>query len=420
MAAEHDRPAGAAVAHDRPAEKVAPARSVRRRAAQVIDEQRAKMFAQVAAAVDGRDPEGVHDMRVASRRLRAALKVFAPWLAPEDLARIAPAVRTLTRALGRVRELDVLRLRLSGLGTHATPPRAIAIECVDARLARQRRRARARMMAAFAKVDLDRLDARLQRLVARLERDTPVAQAPPGTVADAPSIDAVAAAHGAQASLATHTGGRELSTRDPGGRESSTWDPGGRESSTWDPGGRESSTWDPGDPPIGALLEELAPAVLEEARAVSRAELPVEVGTPHSAEALHRVRVAAKKLRYTLEIVVPYLGADGAAVVKRLRGAQEHLGDFHDDCVLDDTLRPAVERARQRGRPLLATELRALRTGRRRALVRDERAVRAALATLRDEDFAGIVARTLVAAGVSLPDPEPAVKPGASAAQAGA
>ena len=400
MAAEHDRPAGAAVAHDRPAEKVAPARSVRRRAAQVIDEQRAKMFAQVAAAVDGRDPEGVHDMRVASRRLRAALKVFAPWLAPEDLARIAPAVRTLTRALGRVRELDVLRLRLSGLGTHATPPRAIAIECVDARLARQRRRARARMMAAFAKVDLDRLDARLQRLVARLERDTPVAQAPPGTVADAPSIDAVAAAHGAQASLATHTGGRELSTRDPGGRE--------------------SSTWDPGDPPIGALLEELAPAVLEEARAVSRAELPVEVGTPHSAEALHRVRVAAKKLRYTLEIVVPYLGADGAAVVKRLRGAQEHLGDFHDDCVLDDTLRPAVERARQRGRPLLATELRALRTGRRRALVRDERAVRAALATLRDEDFAGIVARTLVAAGVSLPDPEPAVKPGASAAQAGA
>ena len=39
-----------------------------------------KMFAQIASAVDGRDPEGVHDMRVATRRLRACLRVFARWL----------------------------------------------------------------------------------------------------------------------------------------------------------------------------------------------------------------------------------------------------------------------------------------------------------------------------------------------------
>ena len=48
-----------------------PGSSVHQRASQVIADQLEKIFQQVAAAVDGRDPEGVHDMRVATRRLRA-------------------------------------------------------------------------------------------------------------------------------------------------------------------------------------------------------------------------------------------------------------------------------------------------------------------------------------------------------------
>lgn len=346
------------------------------------------MFAQVASAVDGRDPEGVHDMRVATRRLRAALNVFAPWLEPDEFARLAPAVRSLTRALGRVRELDVLRLRLSGLAAQATPQRALAIESIDARLARSRSRQRARMMATFAKVDLDRLDGRLQRLVAQLARHVDPATAPPDADAAAPSIDAVAAAHM--------------------------------------PAPSPASVQHPVDLPIDVLLEALAPAVLEEARDVALTEPPVEIGTPRSAEALHRVRIAAKKLRYTLEIVAPYLGGGGSAAVKRLRGVQEHLGDFHDDCVLDDTLRPAYERAQERGRPLLAAELRALRATRRRALLRDERAVRAAMAKLRDEDFVGVVAQALRGAGIAVPEPvasedapEKPASATASAAQAG-
>ncbi len=106
--------------------------SLRLRAAQVIDDQRAKMFAHVAAAVDGRDPEGVHDMRVASRRLRAALKVFAPWLDADDLDRLAPAVRTLTRGLGGVR----------GARRAAPPPRG-------ARGARHATSARSRSSASM-------------------------------------------------------------------------------------------------------------------------------------------------------------------------------------------------------------------------------------------------------------------------------
>ncbi|MFN8603854.1 MAG: CHAD domain-containing protein [Candidatus Binatia bacterium] len=357
-----------AAPQDRPAEKVAPAPSVRLRAAQVIEEQRVKMFAQVASAVDGRDPEGVHDMRVATRRLRAALKVFTPWIESADLARVGPNIRTLTRALGRVRELDVLRLRFAGLAAQATPQRAMAIESIDARLARRRSRARAQMMAAFAKVDLDRLDARLQRLVAQLASHADPTASPAGTPPADPSSDAVPAAQTAATVGAAH----------------------------------------PLDVRIDVLLSALAPDVVAEARDVSLADLPAEIGTAHSAEALHQVRIAAKKLRYTLEIVAPYLAAGGNAAVKRLRGVQEKLGDFHDDCVLDDVLRPAVVRAQERGRPLLAAELRALRTTRRRALLRDERAVRAAMVKLRDEDFVAFVTGALRDAGVALHESGPA------------
>ena len=340
-----------------PAENDAPASTVRLRAAQVIDEQRAKIFGHVAAAVDGRDPEGVHDMRVATRRLRACLAVFTPWLDADDLGRVAPAVRSLTRALGRVRELDVLRLRLGELATTAAPQRALAIECVDARLARRRSRARARMMARFAKVDLDRLEGRLRRLTAQLAR--------PGAAASADAAAAGAPRAGDAAAPAAAGAG--------------------------------------GDPPIADLLAALAGAVLDEAREVSCPSLPEQVGTEHAAEALHAVRIAAKKLRYTLEIVAPYLGEGGTSVVRRLRAVQDKLGDFHDDTVLDDTLRPAIERALERDRPLLAAELRGLRSSRRRALLRDERAVRLAIAQLREDDFVGLVAGALAAAGVELP-----------------
>jgi len=61
-----------------------------------------------AAALDGSDIEGVHQMRVALRRLRAALVFFAPWLPPQQAAWMQKEARWLARKLGAVRDLDVL------------------------------------------------------------------------------------------------------------------------------------------------------------------------------------------------------------------------------------------------------------------------------------------------------------------------
>ena len=60
----------------------------------------------------GEDPEELHDMRVATRRMRAACAVFAPSLNDEAMAPLVKGLRRAGRALGAVRDLDVFRLKL--------------------------------------------------------------------------------------------------------------------------------------------------------------------------------------------------------------------------------------------------------------------------------------------------------------------
>lgn len=70
----------------------------------------------------GRDPEALHDMRVATRRIRAAMSTFREYLSPTALA-AGSEVAWLTRALGPVRDLDVqierLNARMSEAGVDA-------------------------------------------------------------------------------------------------------------------------------------------------------------------------------------------------------------------------------------------------------------------------------------------------------------
>lgn len=53
------------------------------------------------------DIEGVHQMRVATRRLRNALRVFGPYLPPDYLESYPRRIRKTARRLGAVRDLDV-------------------------------------------------------------------------------------------------------------------------------------------------------------------------------------------------------------------------------------------------------------------------------------------------------------------------
>jgi CHAD domain-containing protein/transposase-like protein len=69
------------------------------------------LFAQMLLHEDGtllgEDIEELHDMRVATRRMRAAFDVFSGAFAPKALKRHLKGLRRTGRTLGRVRDLDV-------------------------------------------------------------------------------------------------------------------------------------------------------------------------------------------------------------------------------------------------------------------------------------------------------------------------
>jgi inorganic triphosphatase YgiF len=65
-------------------------------------------LANLAPAADGRDPEGVHQLRVALRRLRSALSLFRPALPEADRVRLNDELRWLLGELGPARDRDVL------------------------------------------------------------------------------------------------------------------------------------------------------------------------------------------------------------------------------------------------------------------------------------------------------------------------
>ena len=64
------------------------------------------------AALDWSDPEGVHSMRVASRRLRSAFRDFTPYLRKRGLTSVQKQMKILADALGEVRDQDVAIMAL--------------------------------------------------------------------------------------------------------------------------------------------------------------------------------------------------------------------------------------------------------------------------------------------------------------------
>jgi CHAD domain-containing protein len=53
---------------------------------------------------------------------------------------------------------------------------------------------------------------------------------------------------------------------------------------------------------------------------------------------MHRLRIAAKGLRYTLEFFEGVLGDDAKIMIEELKNLQDHLGDLHDSIVAIDLL----------------------------------------------------------------------------------
>ena len=226
------------------------------------------------AASEG-DAESVHRFRVASRRLRAAL----PALPPDAPARagnpgsIRKQARTLTRAFGGVRELDVSLGLLDEYGA-AHPDLRRALRSMRGPIARERSARRRQMLRTLRQIDPAALAARIRTLVA--ESDTAEGHA--------------------------------------------------------------------------RRRARLADRV--EARTAELAAQMDAVGQLYAPFRLHPVRIAAKKLRYALELARELHGVPTLALTRRLKAVQDQLGRLHDLEVLTAWTRvvrsrPAATRARR-------------------------------------------------------------------------
>jgi inorganic triphosphatase YgiF len=98
----------------------------------------------------GVDPEGVHDVRVAIRRLRSALALLedAPGFDARRLGRWRKRLKGLAAALGAVRDLDVQLERLAAY-RDAQPEARDALQSIWDQMMEERDEARAEMLAAL-------------------------------------------------------------------------------------------------------------------------------------------------------------------------------------------------------------------------------------------------------------------------------
>jgi CHAD domain-containing protein len=118
----------------------------------LIGERWEDVWKAVPRAVEGADIEGVHDVRVASRRLRAAMDVAAPAFPPSWYKPLLDAAKEITSELGAVRDRDVMIDYLIDARGDAPPNERPGIDRLIERVERERTAARNEMETYLQKL----------------------------------------------------------------------------------------------------------------------------------------------------------------------------------------------------------------------------------------------------------------------------
>jgi CHAD domain-containing protein len=120
---------------------------------ELLIRQRLAALRRTLPSASGGDVNAIHQARVATRRVRAALPIVTRGASRRKLKK---SFTRLTRALGGVRELDVAILTLDELASDPSVPRE-GLEQLRVILQEERQRFYAEMNGILQHVDLDRL-----------------------------------------------------------------------------------------------------------------------------------------------------------------------------------------------------------------------------------------------------------------------
>lgn len=246
---------------------------------QGITERAEKMLEHLEGVQKGEDIEEVHDMRVGSRRLVAAMKVFGACFPGKEFRRLLREAKDVTRALGGVRDLDVLIDHYQRLRSPEDPDTLLGIDYFIAVQQRERRKVRKPLLEALEELKRDNYPAR----VARFLRE-----------------EAELYATGLHPAASRNGHGEAVDCRQP--------------------------------------FAVTAPGFLRQRYDEFYAFEPY-VAHPECVVELHDMRIAAKWFRYTMELFAPAYGEGLKSSYSAIKKFQAHLGDLHDSDVRLDILR---------------------------------------------------------------------------------
>ena len=245
-------------------------------AAEVLRVRFDEVIALREAALDFSDIEGVHSMRVATRRLRSALRDFMPLMKKHRLQNAREDLKEIAAALGAVRDHDVAIVALETLQIKAKSALindGIGVLIEERR--RQREDARRNLAKTLDRDRLDRIQKRFQNALTKAVK--------PGKSADRISFNKA---------------GRDLTA--DGWRE----------------------------------LQQLGSSLY----------------APFRVEEIHEMRIAAKRLRYAIELFVACWGEKISPFANEISKMQTFLGELHDCDVWIEELGARLQNSLQNGK----------------------------------------------------------------------
>jgi CHAD domain-containing protein len=134
-------------------------------AAKVVSVRARELADHSENVLDTTDIERVHDMRVATRRLRAVLEIFAPCF-PKGLHRdVLREVKALADALGERRDPDVHIAALDRFAAGAKASSRPGVRLLAGRFRDEQAAANKRLAEALERAESTNLDGRLQELI---------------------------------------------------------------------------------------------------------------------------------------------------------------------------------------------------------------------------------------------------------------
>jgi CHAD domain-containing protein len=139
--------------------------SFREAAALAVETRADEVFEHAENVLDTDDIERVHDMRVATRRLRAAMEIFAPCFPKKEFKSALRDVKRLADALGARRDPDVHIAELERIAAALAREDARGIRSLERQLRAQQVAGNEGLAAHLREVEESGLQPRLKALV---------------------------------------------------------------------------------------------------------------------------------------------------------------------------------------------------------------------------------------------------------------